>query len=67
MTLKELDRLVTKTELNSVTKKGLRHVRTAVLSGNCSDAKMNSGSWSVWVENESGNSIRMSFSFRKET
>lgn len=66
MTLKELDRLVTKTDMNPMSKKGLRHVRTAVMSGKCGNADVSSGSWSIAVETEYGNTVRMSFKFRKE-
>ncbi len=66
MTLKELDRLVTKTEMNEASKKALRHVRSAVMSGRCSDATLGGAAWSVAIESEHGNSMKVSFSFRKD-
>jgi hypothetical protein len=66
MTLKELDRLVTKTDMNEVSKKALRYVRSAVEKGKCSSATLGAGVWSVSLENELGSPLTMSFSFRKD-
>jgi hypothetical protein len=66
MTLKELDRLVTRTDINETSKKALRHVRSAIISGKCSDPMLGSGAWSVAIESEHGNSVKVSFSFRKD-
>ena len=66
MTLKELDRLITKTDMNEVSKKAMRYVRSAVEHGKCGPLKLKPDAWSVVLENEYGNQLTMSFSFRKD-
>lgn len=66
MSIKELDRLVSKTNMNEASKKALKHVRTAVLCGKCGSPNLASDRWSVTLENEYGFPMRLSFSFKKE-
>lgn len=66
MTIRELDRLVSKTELTPVSKQALRAVRQAVITGRCGDAERGKGVWSIAVDNGSGSMMRMSFSFKRD-
>lgn len=66
MTIRELDRLVTKTDINDMSKRALRSVRTAILAGKNMALNLDSSKWSVAFENEYGNEMKVSFSFRKE-
>jgi hypothetical protein len=65
MTVQDLDRLVSQTELTSLTKHALRGVRKAVLSGRASDFEVGRYDWSVGVETRNGTGVRFSFSLRK--
>jgi len=66
MDVRELDRLVSKTELTPVSKRALRHVRQAVMSGRCEGPHKTAGTWTVLVEDgERGR--RMTFSFRRDS
>lgn len=67
MSIKELDRLVTKTEITEASKKALKHVRTAVLCGKCEEPTVATRGWRVAFENEYGLPVRLSFSFKEET
>lgn len=67
MTIKELDRLVSKTDITPETKQMLRVVRKAVMTGRCGDAQSGRGSWSIALDNPSGTAMRMSFSFKRDT
>ncbi len=66
MTVADLDRLVSKTELTPVTKRALRAVRTAVMSGKCGDAETGTGTWSISVDSEGGTPTRLRFSFKRD-
>jgi len=66
MTLRELDRLVSKTELDNNAKFALRGVRKAVLNGRCGNAEIGETSWSISMDTFEGQPIRMRFSFRRE-
>jgi len=66
MTLKELDRLVTRTDINDISKKALRHVRTAIEHGRCGSPVIGDAIWRVAFETDSGSPVTMSFSFRKD-
>jgi len=65
MTVRDLDRLVSKTDMNDVSKEALKVVRRAVLSGRCGDAEVGSGAWSIEIDTEFGRAVRMSFSFKR--
>ena len=66
MTIRELDRLVSKTEMTPNSKQALRVVRKAVMTGRCGDARSGSGSWTIAVDNREGTMLRMSFSFKRD-
>lgn len=66
MTVSDLDRLVSRTELTPVSRRGISTVRRAVVSGRCGDAIMGRGHWSVAIDSDGGSRVTMSFSFRKE-
>jgi hypothetical protein len=65
MTVRELDRLVTRTDLNPLSKRALRNVRRAVMSGRSGDPEVGDYSWSVSMETEDGQPVRMRFSFKR--
>jgi hypothetical protein len=65
MTIRELDRLVSQTELTPVSKHALRHVRKAVMSGRATNPEVNRYDWSVGVEQRAGGGVKFSFSLRK--
>jgi hypothetical protein len=65
MTIKDLDRLVSKTDLNAGTKQALRKVRRSVQSGVVGDAVIGKASWSVSIDNEEGQPLTMNFSFKR--
>ena len=67
MTIRELDRLVSKTDMNPLAKQGLRAVRKAVMSGRCGNPEIGSGTWSVSMTSIGGSPLKMSFSFKRDT
>lgn len=67
MTIRELDRLVSKTEITPLSRQGLRAVRKAVMSGRCSDPQLGGGTWSVSMTSIGGSPVRMNFSFKRDT
>jgi hypothetical protein len=62
MDARDLDRLVSKTELTPASKRALRHVRTRVMSGVLHDPVVGNGYWEVAMDG-----ARLRFSFRKDT
>jgi hypothetical protein len=66
MTVRELDRLVTRTEMTPISKRALRNVRQAVISGRSGNALIGQYSWSVGVDTEDGQAVRTTFSFKRE-
>lgn len=65
LTVRELDRLVSKTELDPTTKLLLRHVRKAVINGRAGVAEVREYSWTVPVEGD-GTPFRFQFRMRRE-
>jgi hypothetical protein len=65
MTVSDLDRLVSKTEVNEATKSALREVRKAVMSGSCGNAEIGRGVWSIAIDTSAGRQVRMSFNFKR--
>ena len=65
MTVPELDRLVSKTEINPTSKNALKIVRSMVMKGMCGDAEIGRAGWSVSVDTIAGKPVRMSFSFKR--
>lgn len=66
MTVRELDRLVTRTEMTPIAKKGLRHVRKAVMTGKAGSHEVGTATWSVCIDNDSNSGMRVSFSFKRD-
>lgn len=66
MDTRELDRLVSKTELNPLVKVALRRVRRAIERGDVTGFNMSKNSWSVQVANPQGLSCTWTFYIRKE-
>ena len=63
MTIRELDRLVSKTELDPATRLVLRHVRKMVYRGRTGQAEVREFSWTVPVEGETP--VRFSFRMKR--
>lgn len=66
MTLADLDRLASKTEMNALSRAALRTVRKAIMTGRCGDAKVGSGTWSIAIDTDAGRQVKMSFSFKRD-
>lgn len=62
---KELDRLVSKTELSPISKQALREVRKAVVSGRATDPKVGDVDWEVGIVTRGGSSMVFRFSMKK--
>ncbi len=60
----DLDRLVTKTELNPLVKMALRHVRKAIAKGEVTGFTLTSKSWSVRVADQNGLSCTWTFTLK---
>jgi hypothetical protein len=65
MTVSDLDRLVSNTEVNDATKSALRIVRKAVMNGECGDAEIGKAVWSIAIDTSAGRQVRMSFNFKR--
>lgn len=64
-TTRDLDRLVSKTELNPVSKKVLREVRVAMMSGRASDPEVGQADWTIGFVSRGGSDIRWRFALKK--
>ena len=60
LTIRELDRLVSKTELTPTSKWALRHIRRAVVNGKAGTAVVSEASWTVAVDGD-GTPVRFQF------
>jgi hypothetical protein len=67
MDTRDLDRLVTQTELSPLVKVALRRVRRAISEGNVESFSVSKHSWSVRVSNPRGLSCTWTFYLRKTT
>lgn len=65
MTVSDLDRLVSKTQLDTTSKQCLRVVRKAVMSGQATDPVIGQYTWSVEVDVPNGTYRRFRFSMRR--
>lgn len=65
MTIRELDRLVSKTEMDPMTKLMLRHVRKMVYRGRTGEVEVREFSWTVPVDGD-GAAFRFQFKMRRE-
>lgn len=61
MDTRDLDRLVSKTELTPASKRALRHVRSRAMSGVLHDPVVGNGYWEVAMDG-----ARLRFSLRKD-
>lgn len=64
MDTRDLDRLVTKTELNPFVKMALRKVRKAIAEGDVESFSISKYSWSVRVANPKGLSCTWTFTLK---
>lgn len=65
MTIRELDRLVSKTELSPTAKQALREVRHGLMTGRVSDPEVGEAEWKIGVESRGGSDMRFVFSFKR--
>lgn len=66
MTVRDLDRLISKTELNPASKTVLRSVRKALSSGRVGNTAVGRASWSIEVQSLEGTPLRIRFSFKRD-
>jgi hypothetical protein len=66
MTIRDLDRLVSKTEMTPASKTALKAVRRAVMSGRCGNAEVGTGNWSITLDTDAGYGVKMNFSFKRD-
>lgn len=64
MDTRDLDRMVTKTELNPFVKMALRRVRKAIEAGEVTEFSISKRKWSVRVEDPKGLSCTWTFSMK---
>ena len=65
LAIPDLDRLVSRTELSPPTKRALKEVRRAVITGVATDADQNKAEWRVGITSSGGSVVHFSFSFKK--
>ena len=65
MEVNDLDRLVSKTEMNDITKAAIRTVRKAVMSGAAGDPQVGEAVWSIAIDTSAGRQVKMSFNFKR--
>jgi len=66
MTVNELDRLMSRTDLTPESKVALRHVRKAIVRGESGEAKVLRSEWSVSISGERGTPVTMRFAYRRQ-
>lgn len=62
---RDLDRLIGQTELTPITKRALRGVRRAVMTGKASDPVVGRYDWEVEVQTRNGTAAKFRFTLRK--
>ncbi len=65
MVIKDLDRLVSRTDLTPVSKQALREVRKAVISGRSGDPQVGQADWRIEIVTRGGSTARLRFSMKK--
>ena len=65
LAIRDLDRLVSKTELTPVSKRALKEVRRAVVTGYASDPVSGKAQWRIGISTSHGQVVHFSFSFKK--
>lgn len=63
--IKDIDRLVSRTQLTLVSKRALREVRHAVLTGRATDPVAGSADWEIGITSRGGSGYKFRFSFKK--
>jgi len=66
MTVRDLDKLVTKTEISPASKRALKEVRRAVQTGIVGDPVVGHASWAIAIDTAKGVPVRMVFSFKRQ-
>lgn len=66
MTSQDLDRLVSRTKLTPLTKKALRNVRRGIIAGRVGEPEMLGAHWSIGVDSEFGQPVRVTFTFKQD-
>jgi hypothetical protein len=66
VTVSELDRLMSKTDLTPLSKVALRHVRKAITRGESGEARILRSEWSVSISGEKGHPVTMRFAYRRQ-
>jgi hypothetical protein len=66
MTVRELDRFISKTVLTPASKRALREVRSSIQTGTSGEPGIDAISWSVEIQTEGGYPATMRFSWKKE-
>ena len=64
-TTRDLDRLVSRTDLNPVSKKALREIRVAVLTGRATDPTVGDAEWTIGIVSRGGSDFRYRFALKK--
>ncbi len=65
MTTRELDRLVSRTDFNPSTKRALKEVRQAIMTGYATDPEIGEMEWQIGIATRGGYSARFHFSMKK--
>lgn len=65
ITPRDLDRLVSETEITPVTKRALREVRQAVMTGYASDPERGRADWKISISTRGGTAVRFHFSYKR--
>lgn len=65
MTIQELDRLTTKTNMTPASKRALKEVRRVIQSGISGDAEVGRTGWRIAMDTQNGLPVRMSFSWKR--
>lgn len=66
MDTRDLDRMVTKTDMNPFVKMALRRVRRAIAEGEVTEFSISKHKWSVKVADPKGLSCRWTFTLKDE-
>jgi hypothetical protein len=66
MTKQDLDRLISKTELDRTSKVALKAVRRAMLSGKVGDPRIGQTTWSITIQADGDFPARMTFSLKRD-
>lgn len=65
MKTKELDRLVSRTQLTPINKIALREVRKAMMTGRAGSPEAGEADWSIGIITRGGTDIRFHFEMKK--